>query len=480
MKTEQVKLTKLKVNSENPRTITKDKFDKLINSILVFPRMLEIRPIVVDGDYTALGGNQRTEALKAIAKMEITTIAERLTEVSDFQRMSKAEQEDLIRYWDAWLLGEKKVQVIKADELTEDERKQFIIKDNNSFGSYDWDMLANSWDADLLTDWGLDFPTDWDTTEEEAREASDEVSAKKLSDRYIVPPFSILDTRQGYWKERKKIWNELIGDDGCTRDNKNNYINKNPDNWENKPYKGGIVREKSVSILDPVMAEVVCEWYGIDKGKSFDVFAGDTAFGYVSSSKGMSFTGIELREEQAAINNERTKSLTAKYICDDGRNVLKHIEEESQDLLFSCPPYYNLEVYSNDERDASNQQSYDDFIKIIEEAFSNAVKCLKNNRFAVVVVGDVRDRKTGAYYCFQDDIKRIFRNNGLVLYNEIVLIQPIGNAALRANVNMRNRKTVKVHEYVLVFYKGDTSKIKDNFKTIEYASEDMEQFTMDE
>lgn len=174
MKTEQVKLTKLKVNSENPRTITKDKFEKLINSILVFPRMLEIRPIVVDGDYTALGGNQRTEALKAIAKMEITTIAERLTDVSDFQRMSKAEQEDLIRYWDAWLLGDKKVSVIKADELTEDERKQFIIKDNAGFGDWDWDMLANSWDADLLTDWGLDLPTDWDTTEEETREASED------------------------------------------------------------------------------------------------------------------------------------------------------------------------------------------------------------------------------------------------------------------------------------------------------------------
>lgn len=174
MKTEQVKITKLKVNSENPRTITKDKFDKLINSILVFPRMLEIRPIVVDGDYTALGGNQRTEALKAIAKMEITTIADILTEMADFQRMSKAEQEDLIRYWDAWLLGDKKVSVIKADELTEDERKQFIIKDNSSFGSYDWDMLANSWDTDLLTDWGLDLPSDWDTTEEEAREASED------------------------------------------------------------------------------------------------------------------------------------------------------------------------------------------------------------------------------------------------------------------------------------------------------------------
>lgn len=165
MKTEQVKLTKLKVNSENPRTITKDKFEKLINSILVFPRMLEIRPIVVDGDYTALGGNQRTEALKAIAKMEITTIADRLAGVADFGNKCDGDRARIIDYWNDWL-DNKVVPVIKADELNDEECKQFIIKDNSSFGSYDWDMLANSWDADLLTDWGLDLPGDWDKIEE--------------------------------------------------------------------------------------------------------------------------------------------------------------------------------------------------------------------------------------------------------------------------------------------------------------------------
>lgn len=179
MRTEQVKLSRLKVNSENPRTITKDKFEKLINSILVFPRMLEIRPIVVDGEYTALGGNQRTEALKAIAKMDIDAISDRLYDVADFQRMPNAEQKLLIEYWFEWL-EDKTVTVIKADTLTEDEKKQFIIKDNSSFGSYDWDMLANSWDADLLTDWGLDLPSDWDenngTTEKEPKDVSDKLN----------------------------------------------------------------------------------------------------------------------------------------------------------------------------------------------------------------------------------------------------------------------------------------------------------------
>lgn len=162
MKTERVKLAKLKVNSENPRTITKDKFEKLINSILVFPRMLEIRPIVVDGDYTALGGNQRTEALNAITKLKICEITDRLSEIADFQRMEKSEQENTIRFWSAWL-EDKVVPVINASTLTEDEKKQFIIKDNAGFGEWNWDMLANSWDSALLEDWGLDLPSDWNS-----------------------------------------------------------------------------------------------------------------------------------------------------------------------------------------------------------------------------------------------------------------------------------------------------------------------------
>lgn len=430
----------------NPRLIKKEKVEQLKKSIQDLPEMTEARDLLVyphNGKYIVIGGNMRLRAYRELGWKEVPCC-------------------------------------ILPEDIPVEKLREIVIQDNNPFGETDWNMIANEWDVEELKDWGMDFPAEWYYSEKEKCEESEEVSAKKLSDRYIVPPFSILDTRQGYWKERKKIWNELIGDDGCTRDNADNRINVSSENWDNKPYHGGKIKEQNVSILDPVMAEIVCEWYGIDKGKSFDVFAGDTVFGYVSSSKGMSFTGIELREEQAEINNKRTKYLTAKYICDDGRNVLSHIEEESQDLLFSCPPYYNLEVYSNDERDASNQQSYGDFIKIIEEAFSNAIKCLKDNRFAVVVVGDIRNEKDGSYYCYQDDIKMIFRANGMKLYNEIILIQPIGNAALRANRYMKNRKTVKVHEYVLVFYKGDTSNIKDNFKTIEYASEDMEQFTMGE
>lgn len=118
MKTETVKITEVKNNPNNPRVIKDDKFTKLVNSIKEFPKMLEIRPIVVNDDMIVLGGNMRLKACKEA--------------------------------------GLKEVPIIKASELTEDEQRQFIIKDNVSGGEWDWEMLANEWDSEQLEDWGLD------------------------------------------------------------------------------------------------------------------------------------------------------------------------------------------------------------------------------------------------------------------------------------------------------------------------------------
>ena len=172
--------------------------------------------------------------------------------------------------------------------------------------------------------------------------------------------------------------------------------------------------------------------------------------------------------------------MTARYICDDGQNVAKHLEPESQDLLFSCPPYFDLEVYSDLPNDASNQGSYEDFIQILKNAFTGAVGCLKQNRFAAICVGDVRDKKTGFYYDFCGDIKRIFKEAGMKLYNEIILVEQTASTALRAARYMENRKVAKTHQHLLVFFKGDPKKIKSEFPKIEYTEEDMKLFDASE
>lgn len=155
MNTITAKLTQIKVNNENPRTITSDKLTKLTNSLLVFPKMLSIRPIVVDDKMVALGGNMRLQALKSIAKMTPEELGERLATIPDYLKKDMGEKESIARYWEAWLL-KPVVEIIKASDLTEDERKQFIIKDNVAFGSWDYDMLANGFDESSLADWGMD------------------------------------------------------------------------------------------------------------------------------------------------------------------------------------------------------------------------------------------------------------------------------------------------------------------------------------
>lgn len=118
MKTEKISIKLVKSNPNNPRIIKDDKFAKLVASIKEFPKMLEIRPIVVNDDMIVLGGNMRLKACIAA--------------------------------------GLKEVFIIKASDLTEQEQKQFIIKDNVSGGEWDWSMLANEWDAEELDEWGLD------------------------------------------------------------------------------------------------------------------------------------------------------------------------------------------------------------------------------------------------------------------------------------------------------------------------------------
>jgi len=409
---QKVAINKVFPNPTNPRTIKEAKFKKLVTSIEDFPEMLQLRPIVVNKDMAILGGNMRYRACKEA--------------------------------------GLKEVYIIKADNLTDKQVEEFIVKDNVGFGEWDWDVLANDWDVKELEEWGLDgFPFEQEPKEEH----------NKLEDTFVVPPFSILDTKKGYWQERKKYWKSLIGDEGESREGA---LAKGATNIMAATNNG-------VSLLDPVLAEIANKWFGLDNCNTFDCFAGDSVFGYISDALGNTFTGIELRQEQTDLNNQRLKGSKSKYICDDGQNVLKHIKEDSQDLLFSCPPYFDLEVYSDLKNDASNQKEYKDFLQILDNAFTRALTCLKENRFAVIVVGDIRDKK-GFYYGFADDVKNIFIRNGAKLYNEMIIAESIGTLPQRVGRYMHNRKVGKCHQNVLVFYKGNPKEIKNIYKKLDFKN----------
>lgn len=149
-------ITELRLNQDNPRVIKDDKFKKLVKSIQEFPQMLEIRPIVVNDEMVVLGGNMR---LKACIEA-----------------------------------GLKEVPIIKASSLTPEQQKEFIIKDNVGFGEWEWDVLANEWDVEKLTDWGLDIP-DYEPKVLEAEEDDFEVPETVETDIVLGDLFEIGEHR---------------------------------------------------------------------------------------------------------------------------------------------------------------------------------------------------------------------------------------------------------------------------------------------
>lgn len=155
MKTQTVLLSQVKVNAANPRTITERKLRLLVERLLAFPKMITLRPVVVDEKMTALGGNMRLRAFSQISHMTLDNIAQTLAKTKNFQVLTKAEQETLLAQWQDWL-EKPTVEIAKASSLSEAEKQEFIIADNASFGEWDYDKLANEWNNDDLANWGVD------------------------------------------------------------------------------------------------------------------------------------------------------------------------------------------------------------------------------------------------------------------------------------------------------------------------------------
>lgn len=149
-----VSVRELKENERNPRRITDAQLAKLVQSILVFPRMLELRPLVVTEEGVVLGGNQRLKALTMIADVSGDELGQWLYECREYQEKSPEEQAELDSYWEGWREAPE-AYVIRADELTAEEREAFVIKDNVPFGEWDWDALEADWDVARLEEWGL-------------------------------------------------------------------------------------------------------------------------------------------------------------------------------------------------------------------------------------------------------------------------------------------------------------------------------------
>jgi hypothetical protein len=223
------------------------------------------------------------------------------------------------------------------------------------------------------------------------------------------------------------------------------------------------VPTSGTSIFDPVMCELAYRWFSPPTGLVLDPFSGGSVRGIVASRLGRSYYGIDLRAEQIAANQEQALAVCPvlpQWICGDSTDPKSYsLMTEKADFIFSCPPYADLEVYSDDPKDISTmdypafKQAY---FAIIKEACSH----LKDDRFACFVVGEVRGKdKNGAYYNFVGDTVEAFRAAGLDFYNEAILITMVGSLPIRAAKQFSaSRKLGKTHQNVLVFVKGDVKK----------------------
>lgn len=219
--------------------------------------------------------------------------------------------------------------------------------------------------------------------------------------------------------------------------------------------------QSGTSIFDPVLCELAYRWFCPQSGHILDPFAGGSVRGIVASKLGRKYTGVDLRPEQAEANEVQAKTITPSnpptWVVGDSQDI-DELAQGEYDLVFSCPPYFDLEAYSTDPRDLSSM-TYEQFLEVYGTIIAKSCAMLKEDRFACFVVGDIRDRQTGNYRGFVWHTVEAFRAAGLELYNEAVLVTSVGSLPIRVGKQFAGgRKLGKTHQNVLVFVKGDAGR----------------------
>ena len=270
-----------------------------------------------------------------------------------------------------------------------------------------------------------------------------------LVNQFGEPPFSVLNANSPRWHEKKREWLKLGINSELGRDTS---VYKGTKSLE----KFGVKIKTTQSVFDPYLSELMYSWFCPKKGFILDPFAGGSVRGIVAGYLGYQYVGIDIREEQVIANEQQAKNILPhhkrpSWLVGDSNQLIPTLNQQF-DLVFSCPPYFNLERYSRLKHDISNMASYDDFLSIYTSIIRHSCDKLKTGGFAVFVVGEVRDKK-GNYIGFVPDTIQAFEQCKMAYYNEMILATALCTAPLRARMMMRTNKVVKVHQNILVFKK---------------------------
>lgn len=346
-------------------------------------------------------------------------------------------------------------------------------------------------------------------------------AAGMLASKFLVPPFSILDSRSGPWQQRKRAWLRLgikselgrgenllkmseqaltgykpkrtyndkdwvksKGLKGLAQDThdggmKKKSLGARPVNKETIPNwypkkKAGMTDDEIIaeylasesqlaggtSIFDPVLCELAYRWFCPLGGQVVDPFAGGSVRGIVAAALGYQYWGCDLSTDQIAANEAQRPPFCTlgnpTWVSGDSRKEVR--EAPNADLIFTCPPYGDLEVYSDDPDDISTM-TYDEFLAAYRKILLRSCKRLRDNRFVCLVIGDFRDKKSGLMRGFVGDTVEIMRGIGLGFYNDAVLVTSVGSLPIRVRKQFEgSRKLGRTHQNFLTFVKGDPKK----------------------
>ena len=226
------------------------------------------------------------------------------------------------------------------------------------------------------------------------------------------------------------------------------------------------------SIFDPVLCEIACRWFCPPGGTVLDPFAGGSVRGVVASRLGLTYVGVELRAEQVAANQTQAalggEGPAPRWITGDSRDIGRLAKGVEADLIFSCPPYWNLEVYSDDPADLSTLGK-DAFFDAYAGIIRDTVARLREDRFAVGVIGDVRD-VGGFFVNLPGRTVEAFEAAGARFYNDAILVTAVGSLPIRAGRQFAaSRKLGRTHQNVLVFCKGDPKRATEACGQVEFG-----------
>lgn len=312
----------------------------------------------------------------------------------------------------------------------------------------------------------------------------DQVRMKRLAHATMT---NVWNSTKGDWLKMKKEWNEKIEDAGQKHGIENPKYATRDGCWQGTSGMANVVLahqtvengqiitndKKSLnhnaSVLDPVACEVILRFFMPSNGcRVYNPFGGGVQMGFVTGSYLYEYLSSEIRQNQCDANNAICQDFyNTKWIQSD---TAKFTPKQKYDLIFTCPPYYKVEEYLDydgnpPDGELNSLPTYEEFRETLFQGYKNAIEVLNDNCFFVVMTGDSRD-KNGAYYGCEAEHELFFRDQGLHIYNKIVYLECEFTRLAHAKRTLNYRKFPKREQKILVFYKGDMSKIQDLYPKI--------------